>query len=73
MVEAKKQLQREVNVEEGLEGDLPQRGKGRETGRARQPLTDEERAERHKFIDDCMKEGKSQEQCVQEWEQQHGQ
>jgi hypothetical protein len=68
MVEAKKQLQREVD----LEDELPPRGTGRETGRARPNLTDEERAQRHAFIDECLKQGKSEEECVAEWEKEHG-
>jgi len=65
MVEAKKQLQREVN----LEGGLPPRGTGRETGRARPRLSDEERAKRHEFINECIKQGKTEQECIQEWEE----
>ncbi|MBU0847270.1 hypothetical protein KKH23_08830 [Patescibacteria group bacterium] len=70
MAEGKRQGQREVNLGSPEYG-LPPRGTGRETGRARPNLTDEERADRHAFIDACMKEGKTQAQCVEEWSSQN--
>ena len=71
---AHKQKQREVNLEAA---DLPPRPTGRSTGRAKKPtgpqnrLTEKEREERHAWIEDCKKSGKSEAECVAEWEKQH--
>lgn len=70
---AHKQKQREVPIKAAT----PDRGTGRETGRAKKPsgpggrLTEKEREDRHAWIENCKKSGKTEAECVAEWERQH--
>jgi len=76
--EVQKQSEKTVGMRLAGEKEAPDRGTGRQTGRAKEPtgpsgrLTDEERKERHEWINKCMESGKSESECVKEWEKRHG-
>lgn len=76
--EVQKQSEKNVGMKLAGDGAPEERGTGRGTGRAKTPtgpsgrLTDEERKERHEWINKCMEGGKSESECVKEWEKQHG-